>query len=182
MKKGHDFNVIGIDFEVRIDFHTAMNDLCGHADPDALPALSAFQSNYMDSACLKMTHKEFMKRYKEKRKEFYTETDEMKDELGSKYNTFEYLVTNHNTTRPNLDRNPAMTRNLLKEITPLDTSAVYFLTIGMAHSLPGEHYSVAHKLCKNPALNNRVLVMNLHCENCTLNGKKIDGKTMLKYS
>ena len=181
LKRGYDFKLVGIDFEVRIDFYTAMHRLFEYTDLDKLPVTKNFVANLLDSTCLKVTHKEFMKFYRKKRKEFYTDQGAIKNELGDKYKTLEYLVTNHNTTRPNLDRNPAMTRNLLKEITPLDTSAVYFLTIGMAHSLPCEHYSVAHKLCKSEQLKNKVIVMNLQCENCTLKGEKLERKTFMKF-
>jgi len=128
-----------------------------------------------------MTHKDFMKFYRKKRKEFYENKIAIKQELGDKSNELEYLVTNHNTTRPNLDRNPAMTRNLLHEITPLDTSAVYFLTIGMAHSLPCEHYSLVHKLSRTEQLKNRILVMNLHCDNCSVNGEKLEVKSPMRF-
>ncbi len=181
VKKGHNYKVVGIDFEIRIDFYMAMNDLFRNTNLDKLPVSKAFLENIMDSTCLKISHKEFMKFYRKKRKEFNDKKDSLKAELGEKYYSLEYLITNHNTTRPNLDRNPAMTRNLLHEITPVDTAAVYLLTIGMAHSLPCEHYSVVHKLYKSEQLKDRVLVMNLHCENCTVKGKKLEGKTFMKF-
>ncbi len=180
-KKDHDFKLVGIDFEIRIDFHTALNTMFSNADLNKCPASKAFLTDLLDSTCLKMTHKAFMKFYRKKRTEFQQNKTEIKQELGDKYNGLEYLITNPNTTRPSIDRNPAMTRNLLREITPLDTSAVYFLTIGMAHSLACNTYSVVHKLCQSDVLKDRVLVMNLHCENCTLNGAPLTGKTMLRF-
>ena len=180
-KKGNNFKVVGIDFETRIDFYTEMKRLFGHMDLEKLPASKALLTNLLDSTCLKMTHKDFMKFYREKRKEFYENKIAIKQELGDKYNELEYVVTNHNTTRPNLDRNPAMTRNLLHEISPVDTSAVYFLSIGMAHSLACEHYSVVYKLCKNEQLENKILVMNLHCDNCSVNGRKLEDKTPMRF-
>jgi hypothetical protein len=181
LKKGHDYKTVGIDFEVRIDFHIAMNDLFKQTDLEKLPTSKKFLANLLDSTCTKMTHKEFMRFYRKKRKEFYSEQAAIKQELGDKYTELEYLVTNHNTTRPNIDRNPAMTLNLLHEIVPVDTSAVYFLTIGIAHSLPCDHGTVAYKLCKSEQLKNRVVVMNLHCENCNVKGNQITGKTLMKF-
>ncbi len=181
IKKGHDFKLVGIDFEIRIDFNTALNQMFGNVDLGKCPTSKAFLADLLDSTCLKMTHKAFMKFYKAKREEFQQNKIAIKLELGDKYNGLEYLVTNQNTTRPNIDRNPAMSKNLLQEINPLDTSGVYFLTIGMAHSMPCDNFSVVHKLCKSDVLKDRVLVMNLHCENCSLNGAPLTGKTMLRF-
>ncbi len=180
-KPEHDFKVVGIDFEVRMDLNTALNDLFKVADFNKIPTTKAFLSDLLDSTILKITHKEFMKFYRKKRKELYRNETAIRQETGDKFPVLKYLVTNPNTALPNHDRNPSMARNLLHEITPLDTIGVYFLTIGMAHSLPCDHYSVVHKLCKSAVLQNRVLVMNLHCENCSLNGTPLTGKTMLRF-
>ncbi len=181
LRREHDFKVVGIDFEIRIDFHTEMNNLFGQIDLSKTPVSNAFLANLLDSTSLKMTHKNFMKFYRKKRKEFYSSQVALKQELGDKYNELERLMTNQNTTRPYIDRNPALTRNLLHEITPIDTSAIYFLAIGNAHTFPFRHSTVVYKLGKNEQLKNRILLMNLHCENCTVDGKKLESEAILKF-
>ena len=165
---GHGFKIVGIDFERSEEFNRDINYLFPDTSFNKLPASGAMLSKLKDTAYISLSYKKFQRFYRKNRKAFINDSAAIREELGAKYPEFRYFVTNGNTTHPTINRNGPMARNLLSEIAPLDTSSVYFLSIGMAHSIPKNSYSTVHKLYKSEALKNRVLVMNVHCENLRL--------------
>lgn len=63
-----------------------------------------------------------------------------------------------------------MAENLLTEITPIDTSATYFLDIGSAHSLLSRAGAVVGILNSTASLSNKMVIMNVYCDNYSING------------
>jgi hypothetical protein len=183
----HEFKIIGIDFERPMVLNADIRFLFQNENLDNRPHSRMLLTKLMDSSYkdlrgkYKPSVRAFQHFYKRTRREFYRDSAAIRIELGDKYAALEYLLSNPNTKYPWIDRNPAMARNLVREITPFDTSAVYFLSVGMAHSLPCEHYSTVHKLCKNEVLKNKILVMNTYCEHCIVDGQKVTKRSAMKF-
>ena len=78
--------------------------------------------------------KQFRKYYKDVRKGFSENDAAIQDELPRQYETLRYFCANMDNVSPSLDRNPAMYRNLVEEMLPLDTNATYLLSLGGAHT------------------------------------------------
>ena len=182
------FEYKGIDFERGFEFYDAVNNILYDVDMNSLHESRAFITKIKDIASQqippdsngKTTYRHFHNFYKDAREEFYRDSLVIKKELGTHYADIKYLLTNPNNQLPPWaahkliydDRDPEMTKNLLTEITPLDTSAVYFLSIGYAHTYGSS--AVVHKLSKSQVLENRIVVMNEFCEDCSINGEKMD--------
>jgi hypothetical protein len=82
-----------------------------------------------------------------------------------------YFLSNPQTAPTEGNRNPRMAQNLQTEITPIDASATYLLDIGSAHSLLNRHGAVIGILNNTAALSNKIVIMNVYCDNCSINGK-----------
>jgi len=181
---GSTFKVVGIDFEFTWDFHESMQYLLGNVALDKCPHARALITELLDTGYMAFSYADFYKFgkfYREKQEQLYADSSAIRTELGDKYADLLYFLSNPNVTRPNKDRNGALAQNLLAEIMPLDTSAVYFLSTGIAHSLPCESYSAIHKALKNEELRSRTIVMNVHCEQCAVQGKAMTGRSPMKF-
>ena len=163
------FRYIGIDFECRPTFHLAVNNLLSGVDTTKLQRSRAFISKITGDSYRDFTFKEFRRFYRGIRHDFVNYEAAIKSELPAQYETLRYFCNNRNNVSPSMDRNPAMYRNLVQEISPIDTNATYLLSIGGAHTTAG-NVSVLHKLKKNPALHDRVVTMDVFCFDSTGDG------------
>ena len=162
------FRYVGIDFEWRATFHLAINNLLLGVDTNQLKHSRPFISELEGDAYRNFSFKEFRKFYRRIRRDFCNYDTAIKKEVPAQYEVIKYFCTNHNNVSPSMDRNPAMYRNLVQEITPIDTDATYLLSIGGAHTTAG-NVSVLHKLKKNASLHDRIVTMNVLCVDGTAN-------------
>jgi len=172
------FKIIGIDFERKRALYSDINYLFNEPDYSKMPVSKTILERLKDTSYFKLSFRKFGRFYKKLGKDFLKDSLEIKTETGDRYNDLKYLLTNKNRKSPNIDRNCPMARNLVTEITPMDTSGLYFLSIGIAHSIPCNHHSAVHIMGRNKPLKNKILVMNVFCENFTPKNRKPFG---LKY-
>ncbi len=180
IERGHEFKVVGIDFEFCGDLHTEMQLLFGKTNLDVLPHSKELLRDLLSNRYKNVFRKKFKEFYLVEQAKFCQDSVAIRKELGEKYDELRYLLTNPNTTYPGIDRNGGLAENLQSELTPLDTSAAYLVDVGLAHSIPSESYSMMHKIYRNDTLRQRTIIMNLHCWNCTLNGENLDA-TVLNF-
>lgn len=161
------FTFVGIDFERREGLYMALNMIMKRVQVKNKAKLYKLAPYLQDTSYLHIaTARAFQQFYRKIGKDFMRDSSTFKSLLESEYSTYKYIVTNPNTATPWSERNRPMAKNLLAEITPVDTNATYLLDCGMAHSRPNVHGTLVNILSKSPQLKNRILVMNVACMGC----------------
>lgn len=160
------FRTAGIDFERAGSFHLAVNSVLRGIDKEQLATTGDFVAMISGNGYLGFSEKEFIAFYKKCATAFKAQDAALRNELGEHYEELKYLCSNTNVTRRTEDRNPALARNFIYEVTPFDTTATYYCEIGNAHSKTNDRGSMAAILSKEPVLKNRLIVMNTYCYHC----------------
>ena len=160
------FRVAGIDFEQSAPFYLAVKSALQGMDRSRLSESSAFIGMITDSSYANYSEKDFNTFYKRVSASFTAQDAALRKELGERYEPLKYLCTNSNVTKRYDNRNPALARNFMQEISPFDSGATYYCEIGIAHSRPNDKGSMAALLCKEAMLRERIIVMNTYCDNC----------------
>lgn len=166
------FRVAGIDFEQSAPFYLAVKSALQGIDRSRLSETKAFIGMITDSNYANYSEKDFNAFYKRVSASFTAQDAALRKELGERYEPLKYLCTNPNVTKRYDNRNPALARNFMQEITPFDSTAAYYCEIGIAHSTPNDKGSMAALLCKEATLKERIIVMSTYCDNCS-NGSGI---------
>lgn len=184
-QSGFHFEYRGIDMEWSRRLYNAVKMITANYNFTDIQKIPLFHSILVDTAYLHYdpdvfkNQKEFLKYYKVLKKLFTKDSSDIQIILTKEdYREVKYFLTNEQMKPPLGNRNIGMAKNLLDEIKPIDTSATYLLDVGMAHSLPNRGGSVAGIAIKDDQLKNRTVVMNVYCEECTVNEKEIEGTNL----
>jgi hypothetical protein len=185
-KKGFYFECKGIDMERSKSFYNTIRDILKNYSSQQLNNFDVIKEILTDTTYLHYeenvflsNQKYFLDKYKIWKKEFAKDSTEIKQFLlQSEYQKVRYLLTNNQTNHPRANRNPDMAENLLNEISTSDTTQTYFLSIGLAHSLPNIKGSVVGILNNSEKLKGKISVMNVFCENCKSKGVDIDNNSL----
>lgn len=180
---GH-FEYKGIDMEWSRSFYHAIKNITKNISPDIIASDKLLRSilidtNYFhyDNTNNFKNQAQFLKRYKALQILFFRDTSNLKEFLSpAQYTKLDYFLSNPQTVPPDGNRNPGMARNLMTEIKPIDTSATYILDIGSAHSLLNRKKAVVGILNNTDALANKIMIMNVYCDNCIFKGKLLNDK------
>jgi len=177
----------GIDFERGFEFYDAVNNLLSDVALNSLHESRSFIARIEDigsqkipaDSSAKITYRRFHNFYQATQEEFYRDSVVIKRELGSHYTGLKYLLTNPNNQLPPWaahklfydDRDPEMAENLLRELDPQDTTSVYLLSTGYAHTIGPS--SLVGKVGSSDFLRNKIVILNEYCDNCSLNGQPL---------
>ena len=184
-QSGAHFEYKGIDMEQYQPFYFTIKGLEGIDNPSV-------QSTRFIDAVLRDTsylhyndknyftnQKHFLPYYKSFKKKFINDSATLKDNLPtSSFQVLRYFLSNPQTKPPTGNRNKGMAKNLLSEITPIDSNATYILGIGLAHSLLNRDQSVVGILSKSEFLAKKIVIMNVYCDHCTVNGEEINDHSL----
>lgn len=180
-QSGFHFEYRGIDMEWYRSLYNAVKMLTSNYNFTKIQNIPLFHSILIDTSYLHYNsnnfknQKEYLKHYKVLKKLFIKDSSIIHKVLTNEdYREVKYFLTNGQMKPPLGNRNIGMAKNLLDEINPIDTSATYLLDVGMAHSLPNRSGSVVGIAIKDDQLKNRTVVMNVYCDECTVNGKAIE--------
>lgn len=171
------FEYIGIDFERARSFHIAVDHiLTGIQVNNTLLKKCTDTAHYFHLASeMYKQEKEFVKYYKQLRKEFYNDSSHVKNAIGNndRFEALRNIMTNENVKSRYQERNTPMTKNIITTFKNTNAGDMSFLCIGMAHSLLKYNFSVASRLNKNPGLKDNIIVMNLYCQDCRIHGEPL---------
>jgi hypothetical protein len=175
---GLHFEYKGIDMEWSRGFYRAVRSITKDLSPGTIDSIKLLHSilidtNYFhyDSTSRFKNQAQFLKRYKQLKDLLLQDLGKLKACLDPEhYNELVYFLSNPQTAPPDGNRNPGMAENLLTEITPIDKSATYLLDIGSAHSLLSRAGAVVGILNSTASLSNKMVIMNVYCDNCSING------------
>ena len=175
---GFHFEYKGIDMEWSRGFYRAVKSITKDLSSDTIDSIKLLHAILIDTSYFHYDNTnrfknqaQFLKRYKELKDLLLQDSGKLKACLDPEhYNELVYFLSNPQTAPPDGNRNPGMAENLLAEITPIDTSATYLLDIGSAHSLLSRAAAVVGILNSTPSLSNKMVIMNVYCDNCRING------------
>lgn len=180
-QSGFHFEYRGIDMEWSRFLYNAIKIVTSNYNFTDIQKIPLFHSILVDTAYFHYdpdvfkNQKEFLKYYKGLKKLFIKDSSNIYRILTNEdYREVKYFLTNDQMKPPLGNRNIGMAKNLLDELKTVDTSATYLLDIGMAHSLPNRSGSVVGLAIKDDQLKGRTVVMNVYCDECTVNGKEIE--------
>ena len=176
---GGRFEYKGIDMEWSRSFYRAVKNITINVSPDIIASDNLLRSilidtNYFhyDNTNNFKNQAQFLKRYKALQILFSQDTSNLKELMSpAQYIKLDYFLSNPQTEPSDGNRNPGMAQNLMTEINPIDTNATYILDIGSAHSLLNRKKTVVGILNNTDALSNKIMTMNVYCDNCTFKGK-----------
>jgi hypothetical protein len=180
---GH-FEYKGIDMEWSRSFYRAIKNITQDVGSDFIASDKLLRSILIDTIYLHYDNTnnfknqaQFLKRYKELQILFFRDTGNLKEFLSpAQYTELDYFLSNPQMVPSDGNRNPGMAQNLMMEIKPIDTSATYILDIGSAHSLLNRKEAVVGILNNTNALANKIMIMNVYCDNCIYKGKLLNDK------
>lgn len=160
------FEYVGVDFERGPNFYVAMDNLLGNKKNSFSTQTQSFIRLVTDSFYLQYKDK-FISYYKHVLQgQFNKDSAIIKSEMSKDdYATLKYLMSNANSSMNLKKRNLAIVANILEEITDADSESLYFLNIGLGHSIKSERESVTNILSDTNPLLNKVIVMNVYNDN-----------------
>jgi hypothetical protein len=179
---GTQFEYKGIDMEWSKRLYNATKSITVSLTQTTIKSIPLLYSILIDTAYLHYddkntfnNQKHFLKYYKNLQNIFVKDSTSLKNNLKPiQYQQLNYLLSNPQTSPPNGDRNSGMAKNLIAEISPIDTNATYLLDIGIAHSLLNRKSAVIGILNETTILANKIVIMNVFCDECSINGKKLN--------
>ena len=181
-QNGRQFIYKGIDMERGASLYLAIKELTSNVNYSTVKSSSFLNSLLVDTSYLHYddsdefnNQKHFLRFYKTLQNNFASDSNLLIKSMPSvNYDKIKYFISNPQTKPPNGDRNPGMAKNLLNEINIIDTNATYLLSIGIAHSLLNFKRNVVGILNSSDLLTNKIVVMNVYCDKCSVNGKEIN--------
>lgn len=175
---GLHFEYKGIDMEWSKSLYRAVKSITATVNPNSIDAIKVLHDILIDTGYLHYdknnfkNQTQFLQLYKELEGSFLHDSGALKASLSrDQYAALEYFLSNPQTAPPDGNRNTGMAQNLLTEITPVDATATYLLDIGSAHSLLNRKEGVIGILNNTAALSNKMMIMNVYCDNCSSKGK-----------
>ena len=185
-EKGLHFEYRGIDMERSRNFYNSVKDILRNHKSPEWDAIKVVKEILVDTVYLHheenvflSNQKFFLNNYKIWKKDFYRDSVKIKHILAEgEYKKLKYLLSNNQTNHPLANRNLGMAENLLGEIFTNDTTEKYFLSIGIAHSMPNDKGSVVEIINRSEKLNNKMVVMNVYCDSCKINGVSTDDRSL----
>jgi len=183
---GVNFEYKGIDMESFRSFYIAVRRITTEVSPDGIDSIKLLHDILIDTSYLHYDNADrfrnqaqFLKLYAALVRLFLHDSSALKACLSPEhYRALGYFLSNPQTAPPEGNRNPGMAQNLLAEIVPVDTTATYLLDIGSAHSLLNRKQGVIGILNNTGVLSNKMMIMNVYCDNCSSHGELLKGSLM----
>jgi hypothetical protein len=180
------FEYKGIDMESFRSFYVAVKRLTTEVSPNGIDSIRLLHDILIDTSYLHFddanrfkNQAQFLQLYKVLERLFLRDTSALQVCLSPEhYKALRYFLSNPQTAPPDGNRNPGMAQNLLAEIAPVDTTATYLLDIGSAHSLLNRKRGVIGILNTTGVLSNKMMIMNVYCDNCSSHGEVLKGSLM----
>jgi hypothetical protein len=175
---GH-FEYRGIDMEWSKSLYRAVRSITTEVNLNSIDSIKLLRAILIDTSYFHYDNTnnfknqaQFLKLYKDLETLFLHDSGVLKAYLSpDHYKELGYFLSNPQTAPPDGNRNTGMAQNLLTGITPVDANATYLLDIGEAHSLLNRKEGVIGLLNNTTTLSNKMMIMNVYCDNCTSNGK-----------
>ena len=176
---GHHFEYKGIDMEWSKSLYSAVKNITAAQNRNSIDSIIVLHDILIDTSYFHYddknnfnNQKQFLQLYKKLERLFWHDSGALKASLSQdQYAALGYFLSNPQTAPPDGNRNTGMAKNLLAEITPVDADATYLLDIGSAHSLLNRKNGVIGILNNTDALSNKMMIMNVYCDNCSSKGK-----------
>ena len=184
---GH-FEYRGIDMEWSKSLYKAVINITTGVNPSSIGSIKLLHDILIDTSYFHYDNTsnfknqaQFLKLYIRLETLFLHDSGALKACLSpGHYKELGYFLSNPQTAPPEGNRNPGMAQNLLAEITPVDTTATYLLDIGEAHSQLSRKQAVVGILNNTDLLSNKLVILNVYCDNCSSNGQVLEDK-MIEY-
>ena len=185
---GLHFEYKGIDMESFRSFYVAVKRLTTEVSPPGIDSIQLLHDILIDTSYLHVddanrfeNQAQFLRSYIRLERLFLHDSSVLQACLSpDHYKALRYFLSNPQTAPPAGNRNPGMAQNLLAEITPIDATATYLLDIGSAHSLLNRRQGVIGILNTTGILSNKMMIMNVYCDNCSSHGKVLEG-SLIKF-
>jgi hypothetical protein len=185
---GVHFEYKGIDMESFRSFYIAVKRMTAEVSPDGIDSIQLLHDILIDTSYLHYddadrfkNQAQFLQLYIGLERLFLHDSSVLKACLSPEhYKALRYFLSNPQTAPPDGNRNPGMAQNLLAEIAPVDTTAIYLLDIGSAHSLLNRKQGVIGILNNTGVLSNKMMIMNVYCDNCSSHGEVLKG-SLIKF-
>ena len=179
---GAHFEYKGVDMEWSGSFYRAVKRITTEVSPNGIDSIKLLHEILIDTSYLHYddadrfkNQAQFLKLYIGLGRLFLRDSSALRACLSPEhYKELRYLLSNPQTAPPEGNRNPGMAQNLLAEIAPVDTTATYLLDIGSAHSLLSRKRAVIGILNNTAVLSNKMMIMNVYCDHCSINGTILD--------
>jgi hypothetical protein len=185
-QSGCRFQYRGIDMEWARGIYYAVKSVTGNLNYSIIRSIPFLHSILIDTNYLHYNdnddfneQKQFLKYYKKLQSLFLKDSGSLQNNLThTDFQQLKYFFSNPQTAPPTGNRNPGMAKNLLNEINPIDSSATYLADLGMAHTLLNFNRGVVGTLNRSELLADKIVVMNTYCDECIVNGKKVDNSAL----
>lgn len=183
---GVHFEYRGIDMEWSKSFYRAVKRITSEVGQVGIDSITLLHEILIDTSYFHYDNTsnfgnqvQFLKLYKTLERLFLYDSSVLRACLSpEQYKELRYFLSNPQTAPPEGNRNPGMAQNLLAEIAPVDTTATYLLDIGSAHSLLNRKQGVIGILNNTTVLSNKMMIMNVYCDNCSSQGEVLKGSLM----
>ncbi len=178
--KSADFNFVGIDFERTFFYFRAIDCILNYFNTKEKEAILQVAPYLHDTSILHYTNRQSKHYFKKIQNDFIKDSATFKSLFKTQYNNYKYLVTNKDICLPSQGRkrDKLMAENLLKETQELPNNKnIYLLSCGYFHSNVNKKNSLLGRLSESSTFKNKILILNLYCNNCNIDiqGISIDG-------
>ncbi len=176
---GHQFEFRGIDMESARILYKAIKKLTTGLSAETIQSSSLLRAVLIDTSYLHYDDSSYFRsqkhflanEYKQWQKILAEETGLLKKIMSpGDFERIVYFFANPQTKPPTGNRNTGMVKNLLNLLEPGDSNATYLMSLGIAHTLAPNGTSVIGLLQNNERLKDKIVVMNVYCDSCILQG------------
>ncbi len=171
------FEYAATDFERKNSFHYVLGMISSEVGKAYMPRLLELAPYMQDTSYLSLSRRKFVKFYRTQRDRFLADSNSFKSVLGNVYPHFRYLMSDPLPASYDGNRNGNMARHILMQVGDARRGEVYLLRIGNGHIMyrDGLRKTTLGVLRDSRQLNNKILVSNIYCENCSLKDRPGEG-------